>query len=178
MFGIFGTVVAVAAISAAQTAGPWHGRGGANSTEIIEIDGGKTPELIPEYLLWEHGFGGLAIIKERQMTPALESLALSAEDAARVFGEAAAQADRERRRSERERARRTALAAAKPSDLAAALRDVILDYRWDVLNARDRLLDSLTPEGRTELLRWMSERRTHITAYVPKGELDFFRQPR
>jgi hypothetical protein len=70
------------------------------------------------------------------------------------------------------------LADAKPAELAAALREVILDYRWEVLRARDRLLASLSPEGEMQLSRWMNERRPNISARVPRGELDFFRQPR
>ena len=178
MFAMFGTVVAAAALCLSQALGAGQDNGLTNPSEMIAIDGSRNPEMIPEYMVWEHGFSGLAFIKARQIKAALDSLMLSPEDAARVFKEADAQADRDRRRSERELERRTALRDAKPADLGAALRDVILEYRWEVLHARDRLLASLSAEGQAEVLRWMNERRTHITAYVPKGELDFFRQPR
>src|SRR5215510_15603487 len=164
MFAMFGTAVAVTALALFQPSGSAQGRPAVNPLEIVEIDGSRNPELIPEYMVWEHGFSGLALIKERQIRAALDSLILSPEDAARVFKEADAQADRDRRRSEREHERRLALRDAKPADLGAALREVILEYRWEVLNARDRLLASLSAEGQAEVPRWMNERRTHITA--------------
>ena len=176
MFAILGPAAAIAALS--LPALPGQATPASNPLDIVEIDGSKNPALIPEYLVWEHGFGGLAIIKDRDMKPAMATLALSPRDAELVFKEAGAQATRDRRRGEHEKARREALAGAKPAELAAALHDVILEYRWEVLDARDRLLASLSPEGQVELIRWMNERRTHITAFVPRSELDFFRQPR
>jgi hypothetical protein len=148
--------------------------------DVIHIDGLKNPELIPEYVLWEHGFGGLAIIKQQNMPTALASLSLSPEDLALVWKEAALQKTREEHSAVEQRKRRDALKAQgiKPQELLRELQKVILEYRWSVLNARDRLLAAMTPEGQAVLLAWIQARGAKITASVPKADWEFFRQPR
>lgn len=148
--------------------------------DIILIDGRKNPELIPEYVLWEHGFGGLAMIKENDMKPAIDSLHLSPSDFALVWKEAGQQRHREEESMALQRQRRQALAARglKPAEWVPELRELILEYRWSVLNARDRLLAAMSPEGQVTLLAWIEQRRANITGAVPKSDLEFFRQPR
>jgi hypothetical protein len=152
----------------------------AAAKDVIHIDGQKNPELIPEYVLWEHGFGGLAIIKQQNMPAALASLRLAPEDLALVWKEAALQKAREDHSASEQRRRREALKAqgVTPQQLSLELQKVILDYRWTVLNARDRLLAALTPEGQAALLAWIEARRAHITASVARADWEFFRQPR
>jgi hypothetical protein len=152
----------------------------AAAKDIIHIDGQKNPELIPEYVLWEHGFGGLAIIKEQNLLVALASLPLSPEDLALVWKEAALQKAREEHSATEQRKRRDALKAqgVKPGQLLLELQKVILDYRWSVLDARDRLLAAMTPEGQAVLVAWVEARRAKITASVSKADWEFFRQPR
>lgn len=169
-------VLAAAAVGAGQTSHVVPQAG----TKVILIDGRSNPELIPDYVLWEHGFGGLAIIRKHNMTSALASLKLADADAELVFKEASAQADRDIASATRQRRRREAMLAdgAKPPDVMTAMRQIVLDYRWSVLHARDRLIAAMSPEGRATLLAWMERRRVNIKVSVPEGEMDFFRQPR
>jgi hypothetical protein len=148
--------------------------------DIIEINGRTNPELIPEYVLWEFGFGGLALIKEKNMTVAIDSLGLSAADLALVWKEASLQRDREEQSMTRQRRQRELSKAqgASQQELTAALQKIVLDYRWSVLEARDRLVAAMSAEGQASLLAWMELRRSSIMASVVKSDWEFFRKPR
>lgn len=145
---------------------------------MVEIDGAKTPELLPEYLVWTQGLSGLSIIKRDNITPALEELRLSSRDADLAFAEARRQDDRDRQCADRTRRVMEAMRNAEPAKIEVALRPAILACRWEVLDARDRLLDAMSPEGRATLTAWVLDGRRGIKAYVPKGDLEFFKQPK
>ena len=55
-------------------------------SEVIEIDGAKTPELLPEYVVWENVLSGLSMIKDKNMTVPLESLEAKPAELDRIFG--------------------------------------------------------------------------------------------
>ena len=41
--------------------------------DVIEIDGAKTPELLPGYVVWQNVLSGLSMIHDKKVTAALES---------------------------------------------------------------------------------------------------------
>lgn len=147
--------------------------------KVVQIDGAKNPELIPDYLVWEHAFGALTIIREKNLTLGIKSLKMSDADLSLVFAEAKLQTDRDNTSVRRQRKRREELSAtdAKPAEILAEMRKIILEARWAALEARDRLLDALSTDGRAALLEWVELRRPNITAHVPEWDLQFFRLP-
>ena len=148
------------------------------SRGMIEIDGATHPELLPEYLIWTHGFSRLAAIKRQNITVALDTLELAPRDADLAFAEAAKQDERDRRCSDQTRRIMEATRNAKPEKIEAAVRPAILECRWEVLGAKDRLLDAMSPEGRATLVNWMLDARKGMKAYIPKSDLEFFKQPK
>jgi hypothetical protein len=148
------------------------------SRGMIEIDGAQHPELLPEYLIWTQGFSRLAAIKRDDMTIALDTLQLAPRDADLAFAEAAKQDERDRRCSDQTRRIMEATRTAKPEKIEAAVRPAILECRWEVLAAKDRLLDAMSPEGRATLVNWMLDARKGMKAYIPKSDLEFFKQPK
>ena len=145
---------------------------------MVEVDGAKTPELLPEYLIWTHGLSGLSTIKKNNIVPAIESLGLSASDASLAFAEGERQDERDRRCADRTRPIMEAMRGSQAAKIEAALRPEILKCRWEVLDAKDRLLAAMSPEGASALTAWILDGRRTIKAYVVKTDLEFFRQPR
>lgn len=169
-------------ISSAQRAG---GRPPASSAEpeMVEIDGAKNPELIPEYLVWATGFQTLALMKEhniRQGEKFLTRLTLSDQDAVLVFGEADRHMARSNRCHEKGAAIFSDMSARKQKigEIEAAMKANTLECRWALLMAKDRLLQSMSPEGQDLLVRWMLDERVKLKSFVVKSDLEFFRQPR
>jgi len=149
------------------------------SSDVVVIDGSKTPEQIPDYLLWEMGFRELSELKSRNMDIALATLVLSQRDHDFVFAAADAQRARDGACSAEQRNARAALGPdAKPAALDRALKEVVLRCRWRNLDARDELFSSLTDEGRAALTAWSENVRRTIKSYLSKSDLDFYRQPR
>jgi hypothetical protein len=149
---------------------------------FIEIDGAKNPELLPEHLVWSSGFRMLAVMKEHQVRLGekfLTHLTLSEPDAELLFAEVA----RFVARSDRCHAAGARLVTALPgeqhlAELERAMQANTLACRTVMLDSKDRLLVSMTPEGQTTLITWMLAERAKIKTILPKSDLEFFRQPR
>jgi hypothetical protein len=148
------------------------------SAGMIEIDGAKNPEAIPEYLAWTLGLSGLSIIKRNNIVTAIEELGLSPADAALAFAEGERQGKRDQECSSRTRPIAESMRGQRGDKIEAALRPEILKCRWAVLDAKDSLLSSMTPEGRVALTAWVLAGRKDIKSLVPKEDLEFFRQPK
>src|SRR5215210_8465366 len=65
--------------------------------KYVNIEGAEHPELIPQWMLWEHTFRNLAISKAKNLTAFLDSLKVSPEDADLIYAEAARYTERENR---------------------------------------------------------------------------------
>ena len=63
---------------------------------------------------------------------------------------------------------------AKASDEAFA---IDLEYRREILAARDRLLQALSTESQAALMNWVVENKAAITVYVHKSDLKRWRSP-
>jgi hypothetical protein len=147
---------------------------------VLEISGEKTPEQLPEYLVWKFGLRALAAIKKQNITPALEELGLSDAEGELVFAEGRAQQERDKECFERQDRLATMLraAAAKPERIAAETRAIVIECRWATLDAKDRMLAALSPDAQTAVVTWVFNQRRNINVSVHRADLDFFRQPR
>jgi hypothetical protein len=54
----------------------------------------------------------------------------------------------------------------------------VIQCRQENLDASDRLLSKMTPEGRVGLERWVMEARSGVSAVVHEENLKYFRPPR
>lgn len=148
--------------------------------KIIFIDGAKEPERLPEYLVWQNGLQVLTQINDHKLRGFEESLQLSEADRALVYKEAHAELTRVDQMLAEEQKRLDEMTAANASAVAkhAAMNEIIIDYRVKTLEAVDRLLASLSPEGSPILVSWIEARRHSMTARVPKAGMEFFLKPR
>lgn len=147
--------------------------------KMVVIDGSKNPSDIPEHAYWRHCFHKLAHAKRLNADDYVETIGLSKEDADTVLTVANRQAARDDECARRIDARQSELRAqsAKPEALSQAFQDVTLDCRYRDLEARDRLLDSLSPEGRVNLRAWAEGIRRGMTVYCPANDLEQFKRP-
>jgi hypothetical protein len=147
---------------------------------VIEISGEKTPEQLPEYLVWKVGLRALAAIKKQNIVPALEELGLTEADGELVFAEGRAQQERDKECIERQERLTTMLRAAeaKPDRIATETRAIVIECRWATLDAKDRMLAALSPDARTAVVAWVLNQRSQINVTVARADLEFFRLPR
>lgn len=176
---VLGAVLSAASVEA-WGAGQRAPAAKAAENAIIEISGEKTPEQLPEYLVWKIGLRALAAIKKQNIGPALEELGLSEADGEVVFAEGRAQQERDKECFERQE-RLTAMlkaAQAKPERIASETRAIVIECRWATLDAKERMLATLSPDAQTAVVTWVLNQRRQINVSVHRADLEFFRQPR
>lgn len=149
------------------------------ATEMVTIDGSKNPELIPEWLVWQETFKTLALVANKEGSLFKEGLVLSDKEAALLYGEAGQQTERERRcfASLDQRHKELSAAGVKPEVMQKDLQDREVDCRWKTLEARDRVLKGLGPDGQASLLTWTQDVRRSIKSTVSQAGLAHYKRP-
>lgn len=148
---------------------------------MTEFDGSKTPELIPDHVVWR---GALNFLGELRRSGDEEGIAdlipLSKADFEIVYREALVQRTRDETCQKKYRAREAALAEQRVSAdaAAAALDELLIECRTADLDAGDRVLDALSVEGRQIFTTYLERRRRSVTVLVPNREVKNFRLPR
>jgi len=146
---------------------------------MIVIDGSQHPEEIPEHWYWRHCFHKLSQTKRLGLNDYIQSIGLSPEDMASALKVADGQAARDIDCAKRIESRQAELKAqgAKPEALAQAFQDVTLECRYLDLEARDRLLEMLSVEGKERLCAWAVSIRRQMTVYWPAKDIEQFKRP-
>jgi hypothetical protein len=144
-------------------------------SEMIEIDGRRNPEMIPQWRAWWHAFvvmgGGpkqVPSVVLDHLTPEEEALLLkAAEEDQKNYAVCESQVLK--------------LAALMQTDAAKTIneksRDINLECRKQTLQLRDRVLAGLSPDGQAALKQWVESNKAFMKESVPKKELAFYRQP-
>ena len=150
-------------------------------SEWIHIDGSKSPELIPEYMVWQQTLSGFALIKTKgiPLPPVLRNLPPAERDQifeAALWEQQQAKDCMERQERKTEKLRKDEKPNWKAID--AIQKEIILECRQEVLDRVAGLLPKLSDQSRTSLLAWAEESKTGMWARVHKTELEFFRKPR
>jgi hypothetical protein len=181
-FRVLGVVLVLGFGLGAASVEAWETRQRAKTAgdTVIEISGEKTPEQLPEYLVWKIGLRALAAIKKQNIAPALSELGLSEADGEVVFAEGRAQQERDKECFERQERLTTMLKAAeaKPERIASETRAIVIECRWATLDAKERMLAALSPDAQTAVVTWVLNQRRQISVSVHRADLEFFRQPR
>lgn len=164
----------------------------SSSGEMVEIDGKKNPELIPQYAVWLHVLrwlvNGPGVIDgsalpnglREHVTPADEALILKEGKRLELYHAECGQRGLKVREP---LARLEAVGASMKERLPvvrevdARLWDLDLSCRWETLHTRDRLLERLSDEGRAALVAFVESRKGGMNILVPKIGMDRFRQP-
>ena len=106
----------------------------------------QNPELIPQWYAWGFAFRIMGGSKE---LPTTVYRVVSAEERALILAEAQASLRRDQACQERVGKLVPLVGKEKNSVMNAKQREIQLDCRRDTLQARDRLLERLNPEGQT-----------------------------
>jgi hypothetical protein len=138
----------------------------------FKIDGAKTPELIPQYALWQMALQNLRVIP----TEALHTqLPLTKEEDALLYAAAKGQVERDaacEKRLER------MLATTPAADQNRAWRELTLACRQADLDAADALLEKFSPETRARVIQWIESKRAKTVILVDRNHYDIFSLPR
>ena len=143
--------------------------------EVIEIDGRKNPELIPQWSAWGYAFrviaGGSRLLPSdvlSQSTPAEQALIVREADAVQAFDRGCL-------------ARHQKILAdrgdKKPEVLDREVRELTLDCRRNTLNTRDRLLAGLSPAAQAALTAFVESTKRGTSLSIPKKDLPRFLEP-
>jgi hypothetical protein len=143
--------------------------------EMIEIDGSRSPELIPEWSAWNFAFRVIAT-GSRQL-PSSVHLVVSKEEAALLFKEADRLQKLDRDCQHRVVKLHSLLGKEKDDVLDARLRDTTLECRWATLHARDRVLEQLEPEGAAALAGFVTSTKAATSLTIRKQDLARFLEP-
>jgi SMC interacting uncharacterized protein involved in chromosome segregation len=155
-----------------------------NAADVLVIDGKKDPGQLPEWLVWEHAFMQIAMLKgkDTSITLALKE-GLSTKEFDLLEQEALEQDRRLEKAVKEAEPLQEQFKRRDPNDgkLMASLNDQMQElnvrYRRTTLDARDRVLQALAPESQQVLWEWLGEIRASITARVSKRDLERWRAP-
>ena len=157
---------------------------GPAASDLLVIDGKKDPAQLPEWLVWEHAFMQIAMLKDKDtsITLALKQ-GLAKEEFGLLEREALAQDGRLEKAVKEAEPLQEQFKKRDPNDtkLMSSLNDQMQDlnvrYRRNTLDARDRVLQALRPESQQVLSEWLGELRASIIVRVSKRDLERWRAP-
>jgi hypothetical protein len=165
------------------TAGVAQGQAGVApslSDEIVHIDGRKNPEMIPQYSVWNAALryiDGGPTRNGRKLIPLALQEVMTADDTKALLAEAAAQV----KRNKACESRVLELIPLRTPENRAEIRrrndDIDMECRWQVIHARDRLLQALSPAGQVALSNWVESSKSGISITVHRDNLAKFRLP-
>jgi hypothetical protein len=138
----------------------------------FKIDGAKTPELIPQYALWQMTFQNLSVIPPETLHT---QLPLTPAEDALLYAEVKGQAERDaacEKRLER------LLATVPLKDQNRAWREMTLACRQADLDAADALLAKFSEETRARVIQWVDSKRAKMVILVDRNNQDIFGLPR
>jgi hypothetical protein len=146
-----------------------------SNSEILQIDGSKNPELIPQWSVWGYVFrvltGGPRQLPSsvlRLVSKAEESLVMKEADAAQKF-DADCQA-----RLIKVVAR---LGVESTAVVDASVREITVACRREALRARDRILAGLNPEAAAALMAFAESTKAGTSMSLPRKNLARFLEP-
>jgi hypothetical protein len=143
--------------------------------EMVHIDGGKNPEMIPQWAIWEYAFrvigGG-----PKQLPSSVHHLASSAE-AAMVLAEAEGDLRRDAACQARMLKLRSLVQNERVDVINAKQAEIQIECRWQTLHARDRILERLRSEARAALIAFVESLKAGTKVTVSRRELAHYQQP-
>jgi hypothetical protein len=151
---------------------------GAGAEKTITIDGSKEPHRIPEWAAWETTFDHLSLAKRKSLDGFDESLEMSAEDKKLVYAAALEQTTRRQRLTKRVKALDALAKTESFADLHRKSWDMNFEYRQEILDSSETLLNQLSLAGRAAMLAWVENAKRGITVTMPESSLDSYRRPR
>lgn len=172
---LVGIGAALVLASGASGAVGGQGRDRLAAPEMMHIDGGKNPELIPEWSAW--GFAFRVFATGSRQLPSQVYFAVSREEEALIMKEADQLQRVDRDCQSRVVKLHDLLGKEKDKVLDQKLRDITLECRWATLHARDRVLEALRPEAAAALTTFVASTRAGTSITIPKKDLARYLEP-
>ena len=148
---------------------------GKSVPEMVEIDGSKNPELIPEWSAWSFAFRVIAT-GSRQLPSSVHAV-VSPEEATLLLKVAGRVQRLDRDCQDRVVKLHALVGKEKNEVLDARLRDMTIECRWATLHARDRVLEQLRPEGGAALTAFVASTKASTSLTIRKQDLARFLEP-
>lgn len=173
--GILMAALVASATSSAQGKAPPDPRATQAPPEMIEIDGSKNPELIPQWNAWEFAFRVMA--GGPKELPTIVHRVVSTDEGAMILREAEMATKLAAVCETRMGKLRVLIGKEKASVLDARAREVTLDCRRQTLELRDRVLERLNPEAQTALRAFVESTKAGTSLTLRKKHLARFLEP-
>jgi len=142
--------------------------------ERVEIDGRKNPEMIPQWDAWHAAFE----IMSRASELPTEILKQVSTAEASSIREAALENSRNFLALQQRVLKLMPTLQTEEAKLVTERTQAFnLEFRWQVLGLRDRVLVGLGPPGQAALSGYVESLKAGMRVFVPKKELAFYRQP-
>jgi hypothetical protein len=145
----------------------------------VIIDGSKNPQLFPQWFIWELTFQRLSGDMTKRPIPLHRELGVTEDELKFVLDEvrsfqqiqqALAKQLRETRNAEIARGKRD-------DEVQDATHAVNLDYRFKVLESRQRIHERLSPESLIRLRAWIDQGIRGTKVRLRGRAVEFFKQP-
>lgn len=143
--------------------------------DTIQIDGAKRPDLVPQWSVWGYVFRILAG-GSRQL-PTQVQLVVSREEGAMLLKEADALQKADAACQTRLAKAVSRLGSDPTEAVDARVREITLECRREILDARDRALAALNPEGSAALAAFAESTKAGTSITMPKAKLARFLEP-
>lgn len=148
---------------------------GAQPPEMLQVDGSKNPELIPQWNVWGYVFrvisGG-----PRQLPSSVYHL-VSREEEALVMKEADAVQKTDAGCQARAAKAVALLGQETMAAVDARIRAISVECRRETLHARDRVLSALNPAAAAALAAFAESTKAGTSISVPRKDLARFLEP-
>jgi hypothetical protein len=168
-------LVVVWALPGVMAAAQAPAAAGSSRPEILQIDGSKNPELVPQWSVW--GFVFRVIAGGPRQLPSSVLRVASKDEEALVMKEA----DGIQKVDADCQARLTKLVALLTVESMAAVdarvRETTVACRRQTLHARDRLLAGLNPEAAAALMAFAESTKAGTSMSLPRKDLARFLEP-
>ena len=149
-------------------------RGGA-AMEIVQIDGSKNPELIPQWSAW--GFVFRVFAGGSRELPSAMIPHITASERTLIMKEADSVQKIDAGCDARHRKIIEEKGGKKLEELDKEVRELSLECRWETLHARDRVLAGLSPDAQASLTAFVESTKAGTSLSIPKKDLARFREP-
>lgn len=148
--------------------------------EVVIIDGSKGIEQFPEWYAWELLFHSLGRTHLSEKALLHERLGLSLSELDLLMTERKRFLDNEVELANKLKETRSRLQATgkDEEEIRDATLNVNLEYRFRILEARERLLQQLSPDGYLSLRGWLSKQLAGTTVQLRARAIKEFRLPR
>ena len=142
--------------------------------ERVEIDGRKNPEMIPQWDAWHAAFEILSRASD------LPTEIITQVSTAEVSSSREAALENSRNflvLQQRVLKLMPTLQTEEAKLVTERTQALNLEFRWQVLGLRDRVLVGLGLSGQAALSAYVESLKAGMRVFVPKKELAFYRQP-